>query len=169
MIEKQDIGIEEEEEEEEEGEFTGLLLLVGSATALENLELHETQRHEPQSQTRHDSREQNEDTRDACVDEPPRRSKRNRLASSVGLSQSGQHPRRRHRIDQLHLSFSDPRKGRGLYDMIDYFKTLYDESSLSLSVFCDSVQDTSHQLIGFSSVQPSRTNGKKKKVPKIRF
>ena len=42
--------------------ITGLFLLVGSATELENLEHHETERHEPQSQTRHDSREQDEET-----------------------------------------------------------------------------------------------------------
>lgn len=85
--------------------ITGLFLLVGSATALEDLELDETERHKPQSQTRHDSREQNEDTRDTCVDEPPRRSIRDRLAASVGLSESVQHPPRRHRIDQLHFFF----------------------------------------------------------------
>lgn len=84
-----------------------MFLLVGSATALEDLELDEAERHKPQSQTRHDSREQDEDTRDACVDEPPRRSKRDRLAASVGLSESVQHPPRRHRIDQLHFSSSD--------------------------------------------------------------
>lgn len=126
--------------------ITGLFLLVGSATALEDLELDETERHKPQSQTRHDSREQDEDTRDACVDEPPRWSKRDRLAASVGLSESVQHPPRRHRIDQLHFFFFRSSFGKGrsrkrgaLWWWIDYFKTLYDESKLIFSLCVCSV------------------------------
>lgn len=59
---------------------TWLFLLLWGATALEDFEVDETERHEAQSETGHDSGEEDEETRDAGVDTPPQGSEGDRLA-----------------------------------------------------------------------------------------
>lgn len=47
---------------------------------MEDFEVDETERHEAQSETGHDSGEEDEETRDAGVDTPPQGSEGDRLA-----------------------------------------------------------------------------------------
>lgn len=91
-----------------------MFLLRGSATTLEDLELHKAQRHETQRKARHNPGKEDEQTRGPSIDEPQRRPESDALLIENYIVGEEHRPSKGKRIQPKHLSgFSGLQLGRG--------------------------------------------------------
>lgn len=87
-----------------------MLLLGVGATALEDLEIDEAERHEAEREARHYAGEEDQEAGNPRVDVPPDRPERDVRAEVA----PGQHPGQHQPIDQMHLSSDDGDSGQTL-------------------------------------------------------